>query len=164
MAACSENKSPKSDKAYQALIRLLSRRDYSELELKQKLGRYYTTDAIQTALQKAAEYKWLKEPQELAQSYSEILNRKGKGHSAVLRELKKRGLPAIDRNDEREIEKAKSVLAKKFRGKAKLDMKERQKAYRLLAYRGFDSETISAAMRSLAKKFALTLTGDHEEF
>jgi regulatory protein len=131
------------------LIRILSRRDHSVLELTQKLSRWYTDDAVKAALQKAEEYRWLKAPEDLARNYSEVLHRKGKGHSALVRELKKRGLPAVDRNSEREVEKARALLAKKFPRKAKLDIKERQKAYRLLAYRGFDSDTIRAAMSAL---------------
>jgi regulatory protein len=145
----SSEKNPKSDKAYNSLIRLLSRRDYSELELTTKLKRWYTDDAVTVAMEKARDYKWLKEPEQLAKSYSEVLHRKGKGHSALTRELKKRGLPAVDRNNERELEKAHALLAKKFRGKAKLDIKERQQAYRFLSYRGFDFDTIRTAMNTL---------------
>ncbi len=135
-------------------MRLLGRRDYSQLELTQKLNRWYTPEAVTAAMQKAEERKWLKDPTVLSVSYSEVLHRKGKGHSALNRELKKRGLPVIDRNNERELEKAKALLAKKFPRKAKLDIKERQKAYRLLSYRGFDSDTIRTAMNNI---------GDHEE-
>lgn len=94
------------------------------------------------ALKKAHERKWLKDPAELAIGYSEVLHRKGKGHVAMNLALKKRGLPAVDRNGEREIEKAEALLAKKFPRKAKLTLAERQKAYRFLAYRGFDSDAI----------------------
>jgi regulatory protein len=164
-ASSAQEKSPKSDKAYNSLVRLLSRRDYSELELTQKLNRWYTPEAVAAALLKAQERKWLKEPAVLSASYSEILHRKGKGHSALNRELKKRGLPAVDRNNEREIEKAKALLAKKFPRKAKLDIKERQKAYRLLAYRGFDSDTIRMAIKSVGTECANDIElGEHENF
>lgn len=115
------------------------------------------------ALSRARERNWLKDPVELAKNYTEILHRKGKGHLAVHRALKKRGLPAIDRNGEREIEKAKALLAKKFPSKAKLTLAERQKAYRYLAYRGFDSEAIRAAMSSVGVNDPLQQSGEYEE-
>ena len=75
------------------------------------------------------------------------LHRRGKGLRTVNQTLKNKGLPPVARDADKELEKARALLVKKFRNQTKLDLKDRQKAYRMLASRGFDFDTINAAIK-----------------
>lgn len=126
---------------------MLYRRDHSEKELRTKLNQWYTAEAVDVALAKAEEQKWLKNPEELSQIMGGWLHRRGKGLRTVNQTLKEKGLPPVARDADKELEKARSLLMKKFRNQTKLDFKDKQKAYRMLASRGFDHDTISSALK-----------------
>lgn len=126
---------------------MLYRRDHSEKELRTKLNQWYTAEAVDIAVAKAEEQKWLKNPEELSQIMGGWLHRRGKGLRTVNQKLKEKGLPPVARDADKELEKARALLVKKFRNQAKLDFKDKQKAYRMLASRGFDHDTISNALK-----------------
>lgn len=136
------------------MIRMLYKRDHSEKELRTKLNQWYTAEAVEAAMVKANDQKWLKDPSELAVIMGGWLHRRGKGLRTVNQTLKQKGLPPLARDADQEIEKARTLLRKKFRalsaagaGAGKLDLKDRQKAYRMLASRGYDHDTISLVIR-----------------
>jgi regulatory protein len=138
--------------AYNAIIRYISRRDHSEKEIRTKLGRFYTAEAVKEAIEKAYEYKWIKDPSELTEIFSRSLHRQGKGLRAVNVKLKAKGLPEVKKDSELEIEKARASLARKFKAQEpeiKLDRPQKQKAYRFLANRGFDHETIMIVLKDI---------------
>ncbi len=126
---------------------MLYRRDHSEKELRTKLNQWYTAEAVDVAIVKAEEQKWLKAPEELSQIMGGWLHRRGKGLRTVNQTLKNKGLPPVARDADKELEKARALLVKKFRNQTKLDFKDKQKAYRMLASRGFDHDTISSALK-----------------
>jgi regulatory protein len=140
------SKNSKSDAAYRAIIRQLYKRDHSEKELKDKLKRYYTDEAIAAALELAHERQYMKAPEALAVQVSEYLHRQSKGIRTINEKLKKRGLPKVEVDADRELDKCIVQLSKKFKSEDILSAAERVKAFRYLTYRGFDSETIKKAI------------------
>lgn len=144
-------KSSKSELAYRALVRLLYRRDHSEKELQQKLSQRYTAEAIQSALAKAHEHRYIKPAEELAHQVSEHLHRKGKGLRKIHFELQKRGLPTIESSEEQELTKCLALIERKFSPHTRLSTPERVKIFRYLTNRGFDFETIKKALNEKNK-------------
>ena len=101
-------------KAYSRILWFLSKRDYSIKELTTKLHPYFDEDTTQAAIDKANAAGWLKPPEEIAQQVYKRLNGREKGHFFIANELKKLGLPPIPQNEELELEKAFSLVEKKF--------------------------------------------------
>lgn len=128
--------------AWPALLRLLTRRDYSQLEIRNKLRIRYSKEAIEDALRRAEQYGYLKDPATLAQNLVESLHRKGKSAIYIRHQLQKRGLPQVSRDEEREFEKALDHLRSRFDINELKNLSEKQKAFRMLKQRGFDSATI----------------------
>lgn len=144
-----------AERAFQSLLRMLARRDHSELELKNKLIRYYDAADVTIAVNKARDERWLRPAEELARSITESLHRRGRGHRRIDLELKKRGLPKSEYSEDRELEKAKIILNKivsrtkstplDYESKAKL----KARAFRLLSYRGFRPDVITKLLRDI---------------
>jgi regulatory protein len=128
---------------------MLGRRDHSEKELKDKLLRYYEAADVETALLRAREERWLREPNELAKIVAQSYSRRGKGRLRVAQELKKRGLPHFALDNETEILEAQKLIDKLIKKDAKLTPELRAKIYRRLAYRGFTADIISLALKAL---------------
>ncbi|MCX7978329.1 MAG: RecX family transcriptional regulator [Bdellovibrionaceae bacterium] len=131
-------KRPKS--AFDSLMELLARRDHSELELRKKLLRRYSSSEVELALRKAKEQGWLLPPETLSEKVASTLSRKMKSNRYINGYLRQRGLPPLTSNPDEELEKARRFIQNKTsRSKKALD---KAKAARLLASRGFDAETI----------------------
>lgn len=141
-----EIKNAKGPAAYNALLRMLTRRDHSEKELTDKLTRWYTTDAVQFAIAKAHELKLIKDEIFLKKQFADHMHRRSRGVHAINRLMKQKGLSTYVADDEQELAKCQALLLKKFGAPSKLSAPDRVKAYRFLAYRGFDSETIGRAI------------------
>jgi len=124
------------------LTRYLLRRDHSEKELRQKMSRRHTDDAINGAIAKANEYGYLKTPEELARRLAKALAQKGRGQSRIRYVLKKRGLPTIKFNPEDEMLRAQQVVDKLGLFRDDLNLQDKQKLMRKLYQRGFTPETI----------------------
>ena len=140
------SKNPSAEKAYNSLLRRITRRDLSEKEIWQKLTPYYTDDAITAALSKAKDYNLLKSGEELATRWAQDLNRRGKGELYIRQSLKNRGLPIPDLDENVEIDKCRSQIEKKWGQVAKFTFEERAKVFRYLTNRGFQPETIKKAL------------------
>ena len=121
----------------------VARRDHSEKELRQKLRLRFSQDEIDQAIEFAKQKKWLASTDEELLMFSckvaEALHRKKKGIVYINHYLKKKGLPPIKKDLDRELEKARSLL-----GAKKL---QPQKAQRFLSSRGFDFETINKSLK-----------------
>lgn len=129
---------------------ILSRREISRAELKKKLAPYAESEEeIERVLAEFAERRWQSD-ERYAEAYihskskqygtrrlKQALEQKGVSVD-TLREL----LPS--RDNQRDT--AMAVLRKKFKQPAS-DYAEKQKQMRFLAYRGFDGDTISYAMK-----------------
>jgi regulatory protein len=148
--AFSESKSSAANKAFDALARMLLRRDHSEKEIRTKLGRWYTPEAVDIAVQKAADAGYLKDPQDLRQQLANSLHRKNRGYRKIQFELKKRGLPTnLDFDPEIELAKALRHVDKVHAIGDDLTMPRRMKIQRLLMNRGFSGDTINAVFQQL---------------
>lgn len=126
---------------------MLYRRDHSKLELKNKLTQWYTDEAVEFAIQKAENLNYIKESDFLAKQFGEALHRKEKGIFYINQSLKKKGLPPLAADPERELAKCLELLRKKYGESTPLSAPIRVKAFRYLTSRGFDSETIINAIR-----------------
>ena len=129
--------------AQKAVMDMISRREYSEAELKQKLElKNFSTDEIDQAIRAAKERKWLGQPEEMAQSLADQLHKKNKGIEFINNTLSEKGLPSVSRDENLELEKALSLVKNKYAKLNSLSREEKIKAMRFLTSRGFDSSTI----------------------
>ena len=115
----------------------LSRRDHSEQELKTKLLKHFSLAEVKSAIALAYEKKWLKEPMELAHQWTEELHRKKKGWLYIINSLRQKRLPEIDCDEEKEEEKGKWWIEKKFSAIDSHSLVEKQKVIRFLINKGF---------------------------
>lgn len=133
--------SVKTEEAYKSVIlkmqSFLSRRDHSEKELKTKLLKYFSSREVDFAITLAYEKKWLKKPLELAHQLAEELHRKRKGWLYILHSLKEKGLPEISCDEEKEEEKCRWWIEKKFSSINNPSLVEKQKVVRFLTNKGF---------------------------
>lgn len=128
--------------ALNAISWYLAKRDHSVHELKQKMRRRHSPEAIQAALEEARARKLLIDDQVLAEQWAASMKRKKRSNMYIQNYLRKHKLPpvALDRDDE--LEKCRQLLATKFGKSANFDREEQPKVVRFLRYRGFDGSTI----------------------
>ncbi|NCN40024.1 regulatory protein RecX [bacterium] len=125
---------------------LLARRNHSEKELREKLSSFYDRDLIDQVVSEAQRKQWLLSPKELAEQAAKTWARANKSAKYIEEQLTRRGLAPVGWLEEDEINKIRTLLAKKFKLSEDdiidLDEKVRVKAYRFLMYRGFSEEII----------------------
>lgn len=146
----SENKpkAPINFAAKRKVMDLLARRDHSEKELKQKLRDRFIDEeggleAIEEALNFAKDNNWIGDPVALAQRMADMLHRRNKGIHYINNYLREKGLPSVDPDKNLELEKALAIVENKYKNKdQEFSREERARIGRLLASRGFDSETV----------------------
>ena len=100
------------NKAFESLCRLLQGRDHSECELRRKLAARFSADEIDSALQEACQRGLLLAPATLSENFARSWHRRNKGFVYIQQQLRQKGLPAIERNEELEVQKARIVLQK----------------------------------------------------
>lgn len=130
----------------------LSRREYSEHELRQKLAPYSSDEhELDQVIDKLKKEKWLSD-ERFAQSF--IRSRAHKwGTQRVLRELRQHHPENIDIEalreelNETELDRAKEVWLKKFKGIPASTPKESAKQIRFMVSRGFSLDTIFLIIR-----------------
>jgi regulatory protein len=147
---------------------LIAKRDHSEKELRQKLSRVkkwdnkkerlYTDEEIASVISWARDNRWLQEGSYLSERWADTLNKRKKGIKYINAYLNQKGLPAVSKNQEVEVDKALNLLRKKIQNKAfqkaiedagKMNQEIRLKLTRFLISRGFDQETIRSAFKQL---------------
>lgn len=147
---------------------LIAKRDHSEKELRQKLSRVkkwdnkkerlYTDEEIAGVISWARDNRWLQEGSYLSERWADTLNKRKKGIKYINAYLNQKGLPAVSKNQEVEVDKALNLLRKKIQTKVfqkaieeagKMDQEIRLKLTRFLISRGFDQETIRSAFKQL---------------
>ena len=106
------------------------------------MSQRYEQAAIDEAIKMADEYGYLKEPAELAERLAEALHLKCKGFRKIQFELQKKGLPSVEVDPDRELEKGRELLDKLLKSGDDLSFEAKQKAMRSLASRGFLMDTI----------------------
>jgi regulatory protein len=129
--------------AQKRVMDLISRRNYSTTELKQRLrDQAFTQHEIETALKMAQENKWLAAPEEMSHDLAQKLHLKNKGILFINNILQEKGLPSISRDENLELEKAESLVKTKYSQFPDFSEQEKLKVMRFLISRGFDSSTI----------------------
>jgi len=129
---------------------LLARREHSQTELKRKLSKRFDAQDIDSAVEKLAE-EGLQSDERFAASFARERMLRGNGPMRIEAELRQRGVSAqlIDRaissvpGEEgvtwREI--ARDALQRKFGESQPVDLKDKARRQRFLAYRGFGEES-----------------------
>ena len=143
--------------ALNTAIRLLTRRDHTNFEIRQKLKqRRFSSEAIRAAVAECERLNYI-DDERTARIFIGQLARRGFGFRRIPIELKKKGLQGrriediLEQQraeiDEREI--ARRVLQKKMKSfERETDRKKRRdKIYRFLDYRGFNRSIISELIR-----------------
>lgn len=132
------------------MMDLLARRDHSETEIRKKLRLKFTGDEIDRAIDYGKKHGWLPNSEEaiqaLAHKTAESLHRKKKGMLYINKFLAEKGLPELGTDDQRELDKAQSLVENKI---SKLEGKTREekdkakaKIGRFLVARGYDLSTV----------------------
>lgn len=134
-----QKKTPLSQ-CLQSLKNFLARRSHSKKELREKLSRRFDPKLVSEALLQAQARGWLESEEEIAEKILHHLHRKNKSWSFIKNYLLEKGLPLPEYNGEKEREKARQVLIKKF--PQNLSFKEKQRAFQLLSRRGFEESMI----------------------
>ncbi|MCB0362918.1 MAG: regulatory protein RecX, partial [Bdellovibrionales bacterium] len=123
--------------AMDKVVRMLARRDHSELEIKQKLNLRFDGNVIDKAIDIARRNRWIGCEKELAERVAKDLSRKKKGQYYIEKALRRKGLPLVEWNEQEEVEKAQQLVCRRFADLDKLDLETKQRVYRFLANRGF---------------------------
>lgn len=135
---------------------LLAMRDHGTEELRKKLiDKYFPKEHVETVIERFKSYNYL-DDERVAERYVEYLARQCWGPSQIRMKMIKRAYTskqidiAMDEaieDDSVWVEYARDRLRSKFRKEPDtLDQEERQKAWRHLAYRGYQGNIISASM------------------
>ncbi len=126
---------------------MIARRDHSEKELRTKLKEKFSDeedvgDIIDEAIEFAKDNRWLGDPVDLAHRLADMLHRRNKGIYYINNYLKEKGLPAVETDRALELEKALAIVKNKYDEDHNFSREEKARVGRLLASRGFDSETV----------------------
>jgi len=132
------------------MMDLISRRDHSEREIRQKLKGKFEPSEIDLAIEYGKERGWLPNSVEselaLSEKAANELHRKKKGILYINAQLKEKGLPEVEGNPEQELEKAIELVKNKYSvpNDSTRDEKEKLKAKlgRFLISRGFDMSIV----------------------
>lgn len=140
------------NKTRQAALRFLSRRDYSQQELKQKLlACGHAGDLIQSILSELEQTGLLNDLR-MAENYIHSRRHKGYGPQRITKELRIRGVPTeiiaevVEITDNSWLAEAHKLWQKRFKGKIPSDFKSRAQQMRFLQYRGFTLEQIESVI------------------
>lgn len=133
-------------------MELLSRREHSKFELRQKLSRRYSEEhsVIERVIDEL-EMESLQSDCRYAEAYVRMRHRKGYGPIRISMELKERGVSGtlisswVQTSELDWFEAAHQAMMKKF-PKSFSSYEDRAKCQRFLQYRGFDFEQIREAV------------------
>ncbi len=140
-----------------AAMNLLARREHSRQELERKLHGKLAPDAAQLgAVLDRLEQDGLLSDSRYAEAFCNARMRVGKGPVRIRAELRERGVAddlveAVLRElDVDWVVRAQDVLEKRFGSAASLNQRATARRMRFLQYRGFTTEQIRAALKSVA--------------
>ena len=131
-------------------LRLLARREHSRAELARKLGPHAGSSEVVAAILDALVQKKQLSDQRYAEERVRSLSRKY-GAARIRQDLKAKGVDreTIERiSSEGELERASSILSRKYRAPA-ATREERAKRARFLQGRGFSYDVIRQALETL---------------
>ena len=125
------------NKCYTAALKMLIRREHSQLELSKKLQLKGFDDAdIKYSIDLLIEQKYQSD-ERFSEAFILMRHNQGKGPVIISSELKKRGIKNFDLSIFDWFELAKEVREKKFSQSLPSDYKTQAKQKRFLASRGF---------------------------
>lgn len=132
----------------QSALYWLSRRDYTQQEIRQKLQtKGYDAEVIQTVLADLVQEGLINESR-FTENFIHWRRERGYGPKRISLELQARGIPDyiiaehLEITDNAWSTAARKVWQKHFKGKQPKDFKERAKQMRFLQYRGFSRDHI----------------------
>lgn len=138
------------------VVDLLSRRDYSRLELFRKLKqKAENPEDIDVVLDDFQQRNWQSD-ERFAESFLNSRYQRGLGPQRLKQELKEKGVASdiisltLENLDVDWFQLALDTAIKKETSIKNSDANKKQKIYRFLAYRGFTSDQISAALDELS--------------
>lgn len=141
------------DRIHHNALNLLTRRDHSRLELKQKLLRKdYDPDDIDFILNRLTESDLLNDHR-FAESYIRYRSSRGFGPTRIRMELQTKGVAEsiiaelVQITDNAWFADVRNVWHKQFKGRLPADKNERAKQMRFLYNRGFTQEHINSVYR-----------------
>lgn len=144
-----------ADDLRRGIVELLSRRDYSRLELLRKFrDRCEDSDLLEQILDDFQQRQWQSDLR-FAESYLNSRFQRGVGPLRLRQELKEKGIDAhtielvFDAFDGDWFENLYRIAEKKSKSIKENDKNKKQKLFRFLAYRGFTSEQISSVIDDL---------------
>ena len=134
-----------------AMVDLLSRRDYSRLELFRKLkARCEDVDVLEQLLDDFQQRNWQSD-QRFAESFINSRYQRGLGPLRLKQELREKGIASdiiqltLESLEVDWYQLAFDVAQKKMNSLKESDPNKKQKLFRFLAYRGFNSDQIACA-------------------
>lgn len=137
------------------IVDLLSRRDYSRLELLRKFrDRCEDSDQLEQILDDFQQRQWQSDLR-FAESYLNSRFQRGIGPLRLRQELREKGIDShtielvFDAFDGDWFENLYRIAEKKSKSIKENDKNKKQKLFRFLAYRGFTSEQISSVIDDL---------------
>lgn len=146
-----KKKAKESDAALatNAALRFLSRREYSKLELYQKLCLKYTADAAKSAVNKCVENDWLSEKRYIEMLHRHIISQ-NYGPLKFVIEAKKKGITSslydslVRETDWKAV--AITFLSKKISNSESVSYEDKQKILASLSRRGFSNSVCIEAL------------------
>ena len=133
------------NKCYAAALKMLIRREHSQLELSNKLQLKGFDDAdIKPSIDLLIEQKYQSD-ERFTEAFILMRYNQGKGPVIISSELRKRGIENFDLSIIDWFELVKEVRKKKFGHNLPLDYKTQAKQKRFLASRGFSFDEINKA-------------------
>lgn len=134
-------------------IAYLSRREYSEYELRKKLAPYAESpQELDTVMERLKKENWQSDSRFL-QATTNVASSKW-GTMRIAAKLRQHQLPddqiqeAVSHLQETELERARAVWEKKFKGQVYSTPQEYAKQARFLISRGFSSDVVNKIVRS----------------
>ena len=143
---------PSDNETYGAAVRLLARREHSQVELRRKLRtRGHPPDAVERALTRLGEYRYQSDAR-FAESFVRSRVDRGQGRLKIVAALRERGIDdaiaseLLDLGQPEWRRLATAALHKRFGEAAPADRAEWVKRARFLAGRGFTSDVVSRVL------------------
>ena len=131
------------NKCYAVALKMLTRREHSQLELSNKLQLKGFDDIdIKHSINLLIEQKYQSD-ERFSEAFILMRYNQGKGPIKISSELKKRGIESFNLFNYDWFELAKEVREKKFGQNLSLDYKTQAKQKRFLKSRGFDFDQIN---------------------
>ena len=143
---------PSDGDTYGAAVRLLARREHSQLELRRKLRtRGHRPEAVERALTRLGEYGYQSDAR-FAESFVRSRVDRGQGRSKIVAALRERGIEEgiaaalLDLGEPEWRRLATAALRKRFGDAVPAGRAEWVKRARFLAGRGFTSDIVSRVL------------------